>query len=126
MSMQGIVEGWEGKAKGMLQILFEHGHIDPIKISEYTVDRRNGAFGNLIPETSLQHLMKQLSDFQNEKHYCNMKYHGRMLGVKVNQTPKNHSEMTGEGIEYSWAAAKGFYHCLPLSEKKQKQRFMSL
>jgi hypothetical protein len=47
MPMQGIVEGWEGKAKGMLQILFGCGHIDQSKISKYTVDQRNDAFGNL-------------------------------------------------------------------------------
>jgi hypothetical protein len=38
MPIQGIVEGWEGKARGMLQIFFKLGHIDPSKISEYTVD----------------------------------------------------------------------------------------
>jgi hypothetical protein len=53
MSMQGIVEGWEGKPEGMLQILFECRHADPSKISKYSVDRRNDASGNLIPETSL-------------------------------------------------------------------------
>jgi hypothetical protein len=42
--LQGIVEGWEGKVKGMLQILFERGHIDPSKISKYSVGRRNDAF----------------------------------------------------------------------------------
>jgi hypothetical protein len=54
ISMQGIIaEGWEGKAKEMLQILFECGHIDPSKFSEYTLDGRNDAFRNVIAETSL-------------------------------------------------------------------------
>jgi hypothetical protein len=30
--------------------------------------------------------------------------------------------MAGEGIEYNWAAAKGFYHRLPLSEKRTKTK----
>jgi hypothetical protein len=126
---QGISEGWEGKPKGMLQILFERGKIDPSKIlnrelnqiTEYTVDGRKDAFGNLLPETSLKHLMAQLSDFQDEETL--MQYHGRSLGVKVDRTPKCHPEMAGEGIEYSWAAAKGFYRRLPLSEKRSKAKF---
>jgi hypothetical protein len=69
----GIVEGWEGKAKGMLQILFEQGFLDPSKIAnrdlskimEHAVDGRNDAFGNLLPETSLRCHMAQLSDFQD-------------------------------------------------------------
>jgi hypothetical protein len=51
--LQGIVKGWKGKVKGMLQIVFEHGHVDPSKISKYTVDQRNDAFRNLIPKASL-------------------------------------------------------------------------
>jgi hypothetical protein len=42
--------------------------------------------------------MEQLSDFQDEETL--LQYHGRMLGVKVDQTPKCHPEMAGEGIEY--------------------------
>jgi hypothetical protein len=34
-----VVEGWEGKPKGMLQILWERGFIDPAKKKEdYTLD----------------------------------------------------------------------------------------
>jgi len=120
-TMEGIIEGWEGKSKGMLQILFERGHINPSKIAEYTVDGKNDAFGNLDPRTSLRHLMEQLSDFQDEETL--LQYHGRTLGVKVDRTPKCHPEMAGEGIEYSWAAAKGFYRRLPLSEKRSKAKF---
>jgi hypothetical protein len=120
-SKMGIIEGWEGKAKGMLQMLFERGRIDPTGMSEYTVDGRNDVFGNLIAVTSLQHLMEQLGDFQDEETL--MQYHGRRLGEKVNQTPKCHPEMAGEGVEYNWAAAKGFYCRLPISEKRSRAKF---
>ena len=120
-SRMGILEGWEGKAKGMLQMLFERGRINPKGMSEYTVDGRNDAFGNLIVETSLRHLMEQLGDFQDEETL--MQYHGRRLGVKVDRTPKCHPEMAGEGVEYDWAAAKGFYRRLPISEKRSKAKF---
>jgi hypothetical protein len=105
----------------MLQILFERGIIDPTQISKYTVDGRNDVFGNLIAETSLKHLMEQLSDFQDEETL--MQYHGRRLGVKVDRTPKCHPEMAGEGVEYDWAAAKGFYRRLPICEKRSKAKF---
>jgi hypothetical protein len=91
-SEMGIIEGLEGKAKGKLQMLFKRGRIDPTGMSEYTVDGRNDAFGNLIVETSLGHLMEQLSDFQDEETL--KQYHGRRLGVKVDQTPKCHSTQT--------------------------------
>jgi hypothetical protein len=121
MSMEGIIEGWEGRAKGMLQILFERGMIDPLKMTDYTVDGRNDAFGNLMVETSLRHLMEQLPDFQDEETL--LQYHGRKQGVKVDRTPKCHPEMAGEGVEYDWAAAKGFYRRLPICEKRSKAKF---
>lgn len=91
------------------------------KITEYSADGRNDDFGNLLPETSLKHLMAHLSDFQDEETL--MQYHGRCLGVKVDRTPKCHPEMAGEGVEYNWAAAKGFYRRLSLFEKRSKAKF---
>jgi hypothetical protein len=119
----GIVEGWEGKAKGMLQILFERGFLDPSKIAnrdlskitDCTVDGRNDAFGNLLPETSLRCHVAQLSDFQDEETL--MQQHGKSLRVKVDRTPKCHPGMAGEGVEHAWAGAKGFFRRLPLSER---------
>jgi hypothetical protein len=64
--------------------------------------------------------MEQLSDFQDEESI--KQYHGRTLGAKVDQTPKCHPEMAGEGIEYSWAAAKGFNGRLPLFGKRSKAK----
>jgi hypothetical protein len=119
----GIIEGWEGKAKGMLQILFERGFLDPSKIAnrdpskitEHAVDGRNDAFGNLLPETTLRHHMAQLSDFQDEETL--MQHHGKSLGVKVNQMTKCLPKVAGEGVEHAWAGAKSFCRRLPLSEK---------
>jgi hypothetical protein len=72
-------------------------------------------------ETSLCHLMEQLPDFQDEE--TPLQCHGRKQGVKVDRTPKCHPEMAGEGVEYDWAAAKGFYRCLPICEKRSKAKF---
>jgi hypothetical protein len=119
---QGIVKGWEGKAKGMLQILFEQGFLDPSKIAnrdlskitECTVDGRNDAFGNLFPETSLRCHMAQLSDFQDEETL--MQHHGKSLGVKVDQTPKCHPEK-------EWSTHGLEQRVLPLSGKRSKAKF---
>jgi hypothetical protein len=93
------------------------------------VDGRNDAFGNLLPETSLKRfIMAQPSDFQDEETL--MQRHGRSMGVKVDQTPKGipkwqakHPKVAGEDVDRSWAGAKDFCHCLPLSETISKQNF---
>ena len=116
------MEGWEGKPKGMLQILWERGFIDPTKKKEeYTVDGRKDRFGNVIRESSLKHLMSLLTDFIAEETL--LQYHGRLLGVKVDRTPKCHPEIAGEGIEYDWGCGKGYYRRLPLAAKKTKTKF---
>ena len=52
-----------------------------------------------------------------------LQYHGRQLGVLIDRTPKCHPEMAGEGIEYNWGCAKGFYRRLPTTRKKTKAKF---
>jgi hypothetical protein len=48
-----VVKGWEEKPKGMLQILWERGFIDPAKKKEdYTVYGKKNVFGNVIGETN--------------------------------------------------------------------------
>ena len=81
--MLGILEDWEGKADGTLQIIFEQGFLSSskivnrelLKIMEHTVEGRNDDFGDLLPETSVKHLNAQLSDFQDKE--ILLQYHGR-------------------------------------------------
>jgi hypothetical protein len=119
-SKMGIVEGWEGKAKGMLQMLFEHGRINPTGMSEYTVNGRNDAFGNLTAETSLRHLMEQLGDFQDEESL--MQYHGRRLGVTEHQSVI--LKWQGKELSTIGQQQKGIIACQYL-KKYQKQNFVS-
>jgi hypothetical protein len=107
----------------MLQILWERGFINPVKKKEdYTLHGKKDAFGKVVPETILKHLMSLLTDFIEEETL--LQYHGGLLGVKVMvRTPKCHPEIAGKGIEYDWGCGKGFYHCLPLSAKKTKNKF---
>jgi hypothetical protein len=121
-----INEGWMGKPKGMLQVLWERGFIDPaIELSKvegfYTNDGKKDAFGNLIPGTSLRKMMSSLIDFINEETL--LQYHGKTLGVTVDRSPKCHPEVAGEGIEYSWGCAKGKYRRLPIADKRKKDNF---
>jgi hypothetical protein len=121
-----IKDGWVGKPKGMLQVLWERGYIDPsiqpTKAQEYyTNDGKKDAFGNLIEGSSLRKMMKELLDFIEEETL--LQYHGKLLGVTVDRTPKCHPEMAGEGVEYSWGCAKGLYRWLSIAEKKKKEKF---
>ena len=39
-----------------------------------------------------------------------IQYVGEQLGIQVELTPKYYTEIAGEGMEYSWVLAKGWYH----------------
>jgi hypothetical protein len=104
-----IKKGWVGKPKGMLQMLWERGFIDPSR----AVD--------LIPGTSLRMMMSSLMDFIEEETL--LQFHGKTLGVLVDRSPKCHPEVAGEGIECSWGCAKGKYRRLALSSERKKENF---
>ena len=46
------------------------------------------------------------------------------LGVLVIRTPKCHSEVVGEGVEYSWGGSKNNYRRLPMKLKTGKDNFI--
>jgi hypothetical protein len=94
-----IQPGWEGKAKGMLQVLWERGFLDVGNLKQYTVDGQKDAFGNLQHKTSLKYLLGNCTVFEEEESM--LQSVGRALGVSIDQTPKCHCELAGEGIEYS-------------------------
>jgi hypothetical protein len=104
------------------EILWERGFIDPEKKKEdYTVDGKTDAFGNVIRETSLKHLMSLLTNFIGKGSL--LQDHGRLLGVKVVRSPKCHPKIAGEGIKYDWGCAKGVYRRQPISQNKIKVKF---
>ena len=110
-----------GKPTGMLQILYKRGFLVPQKIKTYTLSGKTDQYGHLLPDTSLKYMINSLHDFLNEETL--LQYHGRLLGVTVDRTPKCHPEIAGEGIEYTWGAAKLFYRRLRISEKRTKENF---
>ena len=122
---EAVIEGWLGKPKGLLQVAWERGFIDPTISNPknyYTIVGRKNALGILMPETSLKQILANCSDFEEEE--TMLQSMGRNMGVLVDQTPKCHPELAGEGIEYSWGCAKNRYHQLPIAEKKRKEKFV--
>ena len=127
-SEEAISEGWSGKPKGSLQVLFERGWLNPDKIHMYTKNGKKDT-DNLDGDAtgcnfSIKALMKLQSDFMNE--ITLLQFYGKELGLIINRTPKCHPELAGEGIEYAWAIAKIFYRKSDISEKRTKDKFRSL
>ena len=86
---------------------------------------RKGEDGVVDEKHSLNYLIRLCPDFVNEP---TMLQHvgAEKLGICVDRTPKCSPEIAGEGIEYCWACAKGWYRRQPHSSKKTKDSFHSL
>jgi hypothetical protein len=61
------------------------------------------------------------TDFEEEESM--LQSIGSTLGVSIDQTPKCHCKLAGEGIEYSWGCAKNAYQLMPLSIERKKETF---
>jgi hypothetical protein len=72
----------------------------------------------------LKFLLGNCDDFINEESM--LQYYDHLMGVAVDQTPKCHCELAGEGNEYSWAASKNKYQRFPVGAKKGKEQFQTL
>ena len=62
MTVENFREGWEGRAKGLLQVLWERGFIDSTNLNKYTLTgkRELGIVNNV---NSLRHIMGMCADF---------------------------------------------------------------
>ena len=99
-------EGWEGKAKGFLQVLWERGLINATNIKQYSLTGKKDAFGSVVDNgTGLRHIMGLCNDFINEEGM--LQHIAKCIGVEVLLTPKCHAELAGEGVDYIWGGAKG-------------------
>lgn len=132
-SFEKILPGWVDEPKGMLQVQFERGNIDPKKYDPiakrdnkvyYTVDGKKDAYGNFIEDSSLRRMTERMPDFVSEETL--LQYHAKRIGVAVDHSPKAHPEVAGEGIEYGWGFSKIIYRRHPLEEKKKKEKFRQL
>ena len=117
-----VQQGWEGKAKGMLQILWEWGFIDSNNVPQYSMQGKKDAFGNVQKETSLKYLMSNCQDFEEEETL--LQSMDRSMGVIVDHMLKCHCKLAGEGIEYSWCCSRNQYRWTPIAEKRGKEGFI--
>ena len=109
-----------GEAKGLLQVLWERGFINENeRVNKYyTISGSKDQYGNIIENTSIVSLMEQCFEFVNKETLLQEKL--QTLGISVHRSPKCHSKLAGEGIEYSWGFAKNWYRRLPLKLKRRK------
>mmetsp|Transcript_29437 Transcript_29437/g.53921 ORF Transcript_29437/g.53921 Transcript_29437/m.53921 type:complete len:237 (-) Transcript_29437:190-900(-) len=91
------------------ELLFNYLHT--IALPALLLQRQEELADNNFEMTDL--LRENRLDFINEETL--LQYHGKMLGVLVDRSPKCHPEVAGEGIEYSWGCGKGKYRRLPLT-----------
>ncbi len=123
--VQKIQEGWVGKAKGLIQVAYERGLIDNENnnaMKKYTTTGRKDEFDNLLPNTSLKHIISSCTDFEEE--LTMLQTMGQSMGVMIDRTLKCHCEIASEGIEYSWALAKNHFCQILLEEKRGKENFL--
>jgi hypothetical protein len=123
-SEESLEEGWVGKPKGSLQLLYERGWIRKSEWRRYTEKGQLDEMGIIKNETSLKWLLRQQPDFVAE--LTLLQYYGREMGVNIDRTPKCHPELAGEGVEYTWALAKLYYRNAPINRKRRKDSFRLL
>jgi hypothetical protein len=115
VTMAKVVEGWQGKAKGLMQILWERGLIDDRNLEKYTMNGQQDVVRVLILDTSMIYLMGNCEDFEEDESL--LQANGHEMGVLVDRMPKCHCELAGEGIEYTWDCSKKYYQSLNLQDK---------
>ena len=127
------IEGCEGAPKGVLQVLYERGHIDPnIPITKYVMkvpDRWRDEDGKIkqqheqdVRELLLPEILARCDDFRHEltalEHLAEL-MSTQSSTVVVTFSPKYHCELAGCGVELSWGYAKKFYRQkISMDEKK--------
>jgi hypothetical protein len=132
-----LIEGWAGKSKGLKQVLWETGWIDPsVPLSTYIKNGKkgrdfldNGDLKACIAPFVLRHLMKSRPDFASETtdlQHLAEEVSDENSKVIVDFTPKYHAEIAGEGVENGWGFAKKILRRLPLGTKRDFDDFTQL
>jgi len=130
-----IQEGWCAKPKGIFQILFERGKIDPdVPTRSYkkygtkaTDFEENGDLKESSKPFVLAFLLSQCPDFVNEisdLQHLAAELSDETCTVTIEFTPKYHCEIAGEGIEYCWGFTKKIQRRLPLNDRRKVEGFI--
>jgi hypothetical protein len=99
-----IKVGWEGKAKGLFQVLWEWGLIDGANFKQYPLSGKKDDFGIVDNGTNLTHLMGLCHDTLNEEGM--LQHIAKCIGAEVLLTPRRYAELAGEGVEYVWVVPR--------------------
>ena len=130
-----VEEGWLGKPKGLLQVLWERGWVDVKRLSEYSLrgqKHQMDAEGKIKEEYSsflLRTLMMNCADFKEEKSAMEVLLDDlsskSLNNQKINLlvSPKYHCELAGEGVEYCWGLSKKYFRNEALEKKNTKRKF---
>ena len=117
-------KGYVGKAKGVFQILWETGWIDPSNKGKYSMDGpMDESTEKRLDEYSLNFLIRQREDFMHEKTL--LQHNREALGCIIDRSPKCTPEIAGDGIEFDWAMSKLWYRKISIVEKKGKDKFVA-
>ena len=100
-----VTPGYVGKQKGLKQILFERGWLDPDLIQKYYLNPK-GAEEEDEP-LCLKQLLSKCTDFLEEE--SQMVFIMKTINVSVEMSPKCHPELAGQGVEYCWGKSKKYY-----------------
>ena len=111
--------GWAGAPKGMWQLLFETGWLDPDNLDKYKKDAPKewlDTKGNIKEEYKqwcLSYLLSQRADYKAEVTQLEWvvaeQSTNRPNSVSIVFSPKYHCEIAGEGIEMCWGFLKKYY-----------------
>ena len=121
LAERGGTEWWRGKAKGMLQLLFERGHINPAdatsakwcsdcgkqknkKPYEPTDEEVRTQLKKLNGKRVASALLAAMDDFLGEVSIVEKIFLD--AGHLVQASPRYHPDLAGAGIEYAWGKAK--------------------
>ena len=117
-----VKEGWEGKSKGILQVLYGRKVLLTHQIwsnTQWMEEWMLMAFTNPI---QVSNIFLGLQGLQEQGIVVAIDM-GRTMGMLVDQTPKIHCESASKGIKLGWGCAKNLYHQQPQREKWSKETF---
>ena len=114
------------KPKGMLQILWERGFMNPAMQEEdivryYLVNEKKNNDGTIIDGTGLREATSILLDFEQETTLS--QFRAENLCVEVGCSPKYHLKIAGGGIGFCLRITKNSYQGKRISEKNEGKLF---
>jgi hypothetical protein len=80
-NVEKVREGWQGKSKGLLQVLWERGLIEGDNLNNDALTGKKDELDTVDNSTSLHHIMGICTDFLNEEGM--LQHVAKGLGVKV-------------------------------------------